>query len=363
MSISASTSATVGEIADWLDVQGIDVTIDVAPDEAATRITGAASLACATAEQVSYYDGDRRSADLAGSTQAGLVLTNKAGRRELRETTSCLVVEQPRLAFTRLLEHLYPLPAGPAGMHASAVVDDSATIDPTARIEAHVSIGAGARIGPQVVIGPGCVIGSNVVIGEATRLLARVTLLNDSLIGARCVIQPGVVIGSDGFGLAQDKGGWRRVPQVGRVVIGNDVDIGANTTIDRGALEDTVIADGVKLDNLIQIAHNVRIGEHSAVAGCAGLAGSSEVGRHCTLGGGVGLAGHLTLTDNVHITGMSMVTRSIRRPGIYSAGTPLDTNERWHRNAARFKQLDRLARRVKQLEKRLGDSPTPEEDS
>ncbi len=363
MSISASTSATVGEIADWLDARGMDGAIDVAPDEAATRITGAASLACATAEQVSYYDGDRRSAELAATSGAGLVLTNEAGRRQLPEASCCLVVDQPRLAFARVLERLYALPARPAGVHASAVVDEGATIDPSARIEAQVSIGAGACIGPKVVIGPGCVIGSNVVIGEATRLLARVTVLDDSLIGARCVIQPGVVIGSDGFGLAQDNGVWRRVPQVGRVVIGNDVDIGANTTIDRGALDDTVIADGVKLDNLIQIAHNVRIGEHSAIAGCAGLAGSSEVGRHCTLGGGVGLAGHLTLADNVHITGMSMVTRSIHRPGVYSAGTPLDTNERWHRNAARFKQLDRLARRVKQLEKRLGDTPTSEEDS
>lgn len=363
MSISASTSATVGEIADWLVAQNMDGAIAVAPDEAATRITGAASLACATAEQVSYYDGDRRSAEQAGATRAGLVLTNEAGHQQLPESTSCLVVNQPRVAFARVLERLYALPVSPAGVHPSAVVDESANIDPSARIEAQVSIGVGARVGPKAVIGPGCVIGSNVVIGEATRLLARVTVLDDSLIGARCVVQPGVVIGSDGFGLAQDNGIWRRVPQVGRVVIGNDVDIGANTTIDRGALDDTVIADGVKLDNLIQIAHNVRIGEHSAIAGCAGLAGSSEVGRYCTLGGGVGLAGHLSLTDNVHITGMSMVTRSIHQPGVYSAGTPLDTNERWHRNAARFKQLDRLARRVKQLEKRLGGTPTPEEDS
>ena len=359
MSIPASTSATIGEIADWLDAE----TAFEAADEAATRITGAASLSCAGPGEVSYYDGDRRSASQAAATRAGLVLTNRAGRQRLPDTTTCLLVEQPRLAFARVLERLYARPRQPAGVHASAVVDETAVIDETARIEAQVTIGAGARIGPRAVIGAGSVIGPNVAIGEDTRLLARVTVLDDSLIGARCVIQPGVVIGSDGFGLAQENGIWRRVAQVGRVVIGNDVDIGANTTIDRGALDDTVIADGVKLDNLIQIAHNVRIGEHSAVAGCAGLAGSSEVGRHCTLGGGVGLAGHLTLADNVHVTGMSMVTRSIHRPGIYSAGTPLDTNERWHRNAARFKQLDRLARRVKQLENRLGGTPSPEEDS
>ncbi|MFN2381517.1 MAG: UDP-3-O-(3-hydroxymyristoyl)glucosamine N-acyltransferase [Guyparkeria sp.] len=359
MSISASTSATAGEIADWLGARPFDGK----SDEAATRITGAASLAFATFADVAYYDGDRRSAEQARSTRAGLVLTNEAGRAHLPATSVCLIVDEPRLCFARVLERLYVAIERPAGVHVSAVIDATAEIDSTACVGAQVTIGAGTRIGPDVVIGPGCVIGPDVVIGEGTRLLARVTVLGDSVIGARCVIQPGVVIGSDGFGLAQEEGAWRRVPQVGRVVIGNDVDIGANTTIDRGALDDTVIGDGVKLDNLIQIAHNVRIGEHSAIAGCAGLAGSSEVGRHCTLGGGVGLAGHLSLADNVHITGMSMVTRSIHRPGVYSAGTPLDTNDRWHRNAARFKQLDRLARRVRQLEKRLGDAPTPEEDS
>jgi len=167
------------------------------------------------------------------------------------------------------------------------------------------------------------------------------------------VIQPGAVIGSEGFGLAKDRGRWVRVPQLGTVVIGNDVDIGANTTIDRGAIQDTVISDGVKLDNLIQIAHNVEVGEHSAIAGCAGLAGSSRVGRHCTLAGGVGLAGHLTLADNVHVTGMSMVTRSLSEPGVYSAGTPLDTNRNWHRNAVRFKQLDQMARRLAELERQV----------
>lgn len=359
MSIRASRSATVGEIADWLDAAGANHL----SGEAATRITGAASLSSAGPADVSYYDGDRRCASEAAATRAGLVLTNPAGRQRLPDTTTCLLVEEPRLAFARLLERLYVRPAAPGGVHASAVVDETAVIDQTARIEAQVTIGAGARIGPRVVIGAGSVIGAKVAIGEDTRLLARVTVLDDSLIGARCVIQPGVVIGSDGFGLVRENGRWQRVAQVGRVVIGDDVDIGANTTIDRGALDDTVIADGVKLDNLVQIAHNVRIGEHSAVAGCAGLAGSSEVGRHCTLGGGVGLAGHLTLADHVHVTGMSMVTRSIRRPGVYSAGTPLDTNERWHRNAVRFKQLDRLARRVKQLERRLGEAPGPEEDS
>ena len=355
MSIPASRSATIGEIAEWLGAE--------AGDEAAIRITGAASLASATAEQVAYYDGDRKSASLAARTGAGLVITNEAGRGRLPADVPALVVEAPRQAFPRVLERLYPREAGRPGIHPTAIVAEDAVIAATASVGAQSVIGTGTRVEAGAEIGPGCVVGENVLIGAETRLIARVTVLDDSLIGARCVLQPGVVIGSDGFGLVQEQGVWRRVPQVGRVVIGNDVDIGANTTIDRGALDDTVIDDGVKLDNLIQIAHNVRIGAHSAVAGCAGLAGSSEVGRHCTLGGGVGLAGHLSLTDNVHITGMSMVTRSIHQPGVYSAGTPLDSNERWHRNAARFKQLDRLARRVRQLEKQLGDTPAREEDS
>lgn len=355
MSIPASTSATVGEIAAWLDAE--------VTDEAATRITGAASLASATGSDMAYYDGDRKAAGVASQTSAGLVITTEDGRSSLPPGVSAVVVSEPRLAFARALERLYARSTPTAGIHPSAVVADDAEIDPSVTVGPQAVIGEGARIEAGAEIGPGCLVGRNVLIGADTRLIARVTVLDDSLIGARCVLQPGVVIGSDGFGLAQEKGTWRRVPQVGRVVIGNDVDIGANTTVDRGALDDTVIDDGVKLDNLIQIAHNVRIGAHSAVAGCAGLAGSSEVGRHCTLGGGVGLAGHLTLADNVHITGMSMVTRSIHRPGVYSAGTPLDSNERWHRNAARFKQLDRLARRVKQLEKQLGDAPTHEEDS
>jgi len=355
VSIPASTSATVGDIAGWLDAE--------VTDEAATRITGAASLASASDREVAYYDGDRKAAPTAARTGAGLVITNEAGRARLPAGVATLVVDDPRLAFARVLDRLYGRPAVEAGIHPTAQVADDAHVDPTACVGAQAVIGAGTRVEAAAEIGPGCVLGRNVTIGAATRLIARVTVLDDSVIGARCVLQPGVVIGSDGFGLVQEQGAWRRVPQVGRVVIGNDVDVGANTTIDRGALDDTVIDDGVKLDNLIQIAHNVRIGAHSAVAGCAGLAGSSEVGRHCTLGGGVGLAGHLTLADNVHITGMSMVTRSIHRPGVYSAGTPLDSNERWHRNAARFKQLDRLARRVKQLEKQLGTTPTREEDS
>lgn len=350
-----ATSASIADLAALLDVQ--------APPAGDRLITGGASLVSAGGSEVTYCDGDRRAKGKAARTAAGLVIANEAGRSMLPESTAVLLVDNPRVAFARVLERLYPEPEPQPGIHDSAVIDASAHVDPAASIGPQVCVGANSRIGAGVVLGPGCRIGEDVSIGEGTRLVGQVTVLDDSVIGARCVIQPGVVIGSDGFGLVPEGDGWRRLPQIGRVVIGDDVDIGANTTIDRGALDDTVIEDGVKLDNLIQVAHNVRIGAHSAIAGCAGLAGSSVVGRHCTLGGGVGLAGHLTLADDVHITGMSMVTRSIHRPGVYSAGTPLDTNERWHRNAARFKQLDRLARRLRQLEKQLGETPGHEDDS
>jgi len=356
--VSIRSRATEARVADLAALLGAEP-----PPEAGKVVSGAASLSAAGDGDVAYYDGDRRTAATAADTRAGLVLTTAAARSSLPAGTVTLLVDDPRQAFARVLERLFPEPEASSGVHETAVIAPTAHVDPSAHIGAHVTVGAHSRIAGKTVIGPGCRIGEDVSIGEHTRLVGGVTVLDDSVIGSRCVIQPGVVIGSDGFGLVPEGGGWRRMPQVGRVVIGDDVDIGANTTIDRGALDDTVIEHGVKLDNLIQIAHNVRIGEHSAIAGCAGLAGSSVVGRHCTLGGGVGLAGHLTLADNVHVTGMSMVTRSIHRPGVYSAGTPLDTNDRWHRNAARFKQLDRLARRVRQLEKQLGDAPGHEDDS
>lgn len=263
-----------------------------------------------------------------------------------------LIADAPHLAFARAARILHPRPAR-QGIHPTAVVDSAAVVSPTAWVGPYVVIEAGARVGAAVQIGPHCLIGAGSVIGDETELVARVTVLQGVRMGARCIIHPGAVIGADGFGLAHARTHWERVPQLGGVLMGDDVDIGANTTIDRGALADTVIADGVKIDNLVQIAHNVEIGKHTAIAGCAGLAGSSRVGSHCMLAGGVGLAGHLELADGVQVTGMSMVTRSIHQPGTYSAGTPLDTNRNWRRNAARFKHLDELARRLDALERQL----------
>ena len=201
-----------------------------------------------------------------------------------------------------------------------------------------------------MIIGAGCFVGKSTVLGESSHLLPNVTLYPGVRLGKRVRIHSGAVIGSDGFGIANDKGVWIKVPQLGGVSIGDDVEIGANTTIDRGALEDTIIEDGVKLDNQIQIGHNVHIGAHTAIAGCVGIAGSAHIGKRCSIGGGVGINGHLEIVDDVYITGMTFVTKSIRTPGLYSSGIPADTNQQWHKNVVRFRHLDEMARRLKTVE-------------
>jgi UDP-3-O-[3-hydroxymyristoyl] glucosamine N-acyltransferase len=209
-----------------------------------------------------------------------------------------------------------------------------------------VTVGARSIVGSGSVLGPGCVIGDDCVVGDGCELIARVTLVTRVRLGHRVLIHPGAVIGADGFGLAMDSGHWIKVPQLGGVVIGDDCEIGANTTIDRGALDDTVLEEDVRLDNQIQIGHNVRIGAHTAMAGCSAAAGSARIGRYCLIGGAAGVLGHLEICDRVVVTAMSLVTSSITEPGEYSSGTPLTDNRTWRKNAARFKQLDALARRV-----------------
>ncbi len=216
------------------------------------------------------------------------------------------------------------------------------------------AFGAGARIGARVIVGPSCVIEGDAHIGADSRLIARVTLLGSVTLGARCILHPGVVVGSDGFGYAPDAGEWVKVPQVGGVRVGDDVEIGANTTIDRGALGDTLIANGVKLDNQVQVAHNVSIGEHSAIAACTGIAGSTRIGRRCRIGGGTGITGHITIGDDVAISGFGMVTRSIDKPGFYTSVIPVEEAPLWRRIVARLKGIDTLARRVATLERAAG---------
>jgi len=244
-------------------------------------------------------------------------------------------------------------PAFSSGVHPTAVVAPDAEVHPSASIGAYVVIEAGACIEADVEIGAQSFIGARSRVGEGGRLAPRVTLYHDVQIGKRVVIQSGAVIGGEGFGFAKEKGAWQKIAQIGGVRIGDDVEIGSNTTIDRGALSDTLIGNGVKLDNQIMIAHNVQIGDNTAMAGCVGISGSTKIGRNCMIAGGVGMVGHIEVCDNVFVTGMTMVTRSITEPGSYSSGTAMQNAADWRKSAARIRQLDDMARRLQQLEKSL----------
>lgn len=313
-------------------------------------IRDVAPLQNAAPGAISFLANSRYRKYLAATKASAVILT----RDDLADCpVSALVSDKPHLVYARVAALLYPVPTGRRGIHPTAWVDESCSIHDTAWVGPHSVIEAGVVLGPGVQVGPGCVIGEGVTIGEGSRLVANVTICSGTCIGMRALIHPGAVIGGDGFGLANDGGVWVKVPQLGRVRIGDDVEIGANTTIDRGALEDTVLEDGVKLDNQIQIGHNVKIGAHTAIAACTGISGSTKIGKHCTIAGGVGIAGHIEIADNVRITGMSMVTKSVPEPGAYSSGIPLQPNHLWHRSVVRFKQLDDLARRVKTLEDAL----------
>ena len=267
--------------------------------------------------------------------------------------TAALISDNPYLTYARAAALLFPQPQIEPGIHPSAVVADSATVETGAHIGACAVVGDDVTIAAGASIGPGCVIETACRIGEESRLVARVTLCHGTVIGKRCLIHPGAVLGADGFGLANDGGRWEKVPQLGRVRVGDDVEIGANTTIDRGALEDTVLHDGVKLDNQIQIAHNVEIGEHTAMAGCSAVAGSTKIGSHCTVGGLAGVVGHLTIGDNVHFSAATLVTRSFEKPGYYSGGVPAMGNGEWRKMVARLRHLEEMHRELKTLKKKI----------
>lgn len=263
----------------------------------------------------------------------------------------------PHLSFVEAIHFLQQDKVGsPAGViHPSAIVADTVSLGREVSIGAQTVIGDRVRLGDGVRIGAGCVIEDDVRIGAHSRIMANVTLCYDTLIGDHAIFQPGVVIGGDGFGLVYDQGRWVKIPHLGRVVIGNRVEIGANTTVDRGALDDTVIEDGVKIDNLIQIGHNARIGENTAIAAHAAIAGSAIIGKNCKISGAVAIAGHLTIADGVTITGMSMVTKSINSSGTYSSGTPLMENRLWHRSNVRYKSLDKIAKQLSGLDEKINN--------
>jgi UDP-3-O-[3-hydroxymyristoyl] glucosamine N-acyltransferase len=314
----------------------------------ALRVLGVGTLASASAQQIAFMANRRYLAQLRDTRAAAVVLGADAA-------TACpvpaLIAADPHLAFARIATLFEHVPASVPGIHPSAVIEPGASIDPTASIGAHCFVAASAHIAAGAVLGPHCIIGPDCTVGAHSRLVARVTLALRVHLGQRVLIQPGAVLGGDGFGLAWAGERWEKVPQLGGVRIGDDCEIGANTTIDRGTLEDTVLEEDVRLDNQIQIAHNVHIGAHTAMAGCAAVAGSARIGRHCLIGGSAGVLGHLELCDRVTITAMTLVTHSIREPGEYSSGTPLQSNRDWRRNAVRMKQLEDLARRVAALEK------------
>jgi UDP-3-O-[3-hydroxymyristoyl] glucosamine N-acyltransferase len=283
------------------------------------------------------------------------VIAGPAHREALARLPSAIVCADPYLAFARLTQWWAAQAARPAapGVHPSAVVHAQARVDPSATVGALAVIGAGAVVGAGAVIGSHAVLEDDAHVGARSHIGAGVFIGARCTLGERCIVHPGVVIGADGFGFAPHQGRWEKIEQLGAVRIGDDVEIGANTCIDRGALDDTVIGDGVKLDNLIQIGHNVRIGAGTAMAGCVGVAGSARIGARCTFGGGAIVLGHLEIVDEVHVSAATVVTRSILRPGQYSGVFPFDDNAAWEKNAATLRQLHSLRERLRALEKSL----------
>ena len=328
----ADMSVRLGQIVEAMREHG-----GVLHGDAARMIVRLAPIDSATPDSITFLSDPKLSAALE-TTEAGCVIVAPAMEAHaLEKGLCCLVVPQPYVWWAYLSQWWRAThhPAPEYHIHPSAVVEEGAEVDPTA------------------IIGPLCVVERGARIGAYTWLKSRVTVSAGCRIGAHCILHPGVVIGADGFGFAHEKGDWIKIEQLGAVRIGDHVEIGANTCIDRGAIEDTVIGDGVKLDNLIMIAHNVQVGERTAMAACTGIAGSARIGAHCTIGGAVNIAGHLTIADGVHVSATSMVTHSLLKPGAYTGFFPIDDNATWEKNAATVRQLYKLRERIRSLERQL----------
>jgi len=343
----SSTRYTLAELAERVGAE-----VDGDPS---IVIEGVGSLAEATANQIGFLANPKYRKDLE-STAAGAVILAPAARPAC--PSAALVHRNPYAIWARVVTLFAPKPWGPAGIHAAAVVDATASVADSAGIGPTAVILPGTTIGENCWIGPGCVVGPNASVGAGSRLVAQVHAGSDVHIGERCLIHAGAVIGADGFGHAPDfdaqgQGEWVKLPQLGGVRIGNDVEIGANTAIDCGALGDTVIEDGVKLDNLIQIAHNVHVGAHTVMAGQTAVAGSATIGRNCIIGGRAGFAGHITVADGCMIAGGAGITKDITERGVYSSAWPAEPDRIWRRRVARFRQLDRFIDRLKKVEKAL----------
>lgn len=316
--------------------------------DAETRIARVATLASAGAGDIAFLTNRKYRAQLQTTRAAAVILAPTAADAFAGPR---IIAANPYAYYARVATLLNPPPAGQAGVHATAVV--ASPVPASATVGPHVCIGAGVTLGEGVVIQAGCVVGDGVSIGAGSILYPNVTIYHGCRVGERAILHSGAVIGGDGFGFAPDGKLWIKIPQTGGVVIGDDVEIGANTTVDRGALDDTVIGDGCKIDNLVQIAHNCNIGPHTVLAGCTGIAGSVTLGEHCIVGGAGMISGHVTLAPGTTISGGSLVMKSISQPGLYTSVFPLDSHDEWVRNAAHIRRLSHLAERVSELEKKL----------
>lgn len=312
------------------------------------QVSGVSSLHNASSTSLSFLSSSAFKKQLADTKAAAVILRAKDADDS---PTACLIHDNPYACYARIAAHLYPAPAIEAGIDGRAFVAESATVSSSSQVAPLATVCEGAVIGENCYIGPGCVIGPGCEVGNDARLVANVTLARNVILGVRALIHPGTVIGCDGFGNAMTPEGWVKVPQLGRVVVGDDVEIGANCTIDLGALGDTVIDNGVRIDNLVHIAHNCKIGEHTAIAGQCGFAGSAVVGKRCMFGGQAGMVGHISICDDVIVWGQGMITKSITKPGTYGSGFPSEPANEWNRRVARFRRLGKLLERVSKLEK------------
>lgn len=333
-------SKTLAEIADFLGAE--------LKGDGAQVVTGLATLNEAESGELSFL-ANMAYLDQLKSTQATAVIVHPKQADDC--PCAALILDNPYLGYAKVSSMFDTLPKPSLQVHATAYVSDTAQLSENVTVGPNAVIEDGVVLESGVVIGAGTVVGHNSRIGADTHLHSNVTLYHDVVIGQRCILHSGSVIGADGFGFANDQAKWHKIRQIGGVVIGNEVEIGANTTVDRGAMSDTIISDGVKLDNQIQIAHNVEIGENTAMAACSGISGSTKVGANCTIAGGAGLAGHLTVVDGSHVTAMSLISKSILQPGSYSSGTAMQPSSDWKKSVARFRQLDDMAKRLKALEK------------
>lgn len=318
--------------------------------DSSTRIVQVASLEAAGPGDLSFLS-NRKFQKLLSACRASAVILPE----EAREATTMprIICANPYAYYARVAAFLNPEPPAVAGIHPQAFVDPQARVASSASVGAFAVIEAGAQVGEATRIGAGCFIGRSARIGDASRLYPNVSIYHDCEIGSRVIVHSGAVIGADGFGMAMEAGKWLKIPQIGRVLVGDDVEIGANTTIDRGALDDTVIEQGVKLDNQIQIGHNCRIGAYTAIAGCVGIAGSTRIGKYCRLGGGAMISGHLVIGDRVDVSGGTLVAKSIGEPGTYTAVFPMSRHDEWLRNASQVRHLDEMRDRIRALEEAL----------